>query len=274
MKKKVISMMLCVTMAAGVLTACGSKEAVSDNSAVADGAGEDGTAEDSTEGSDSKEVLVLGTNAEFPPYEYHESQDIVGIDIDIAKAIAEKIGVEVEVEDMQFDSIIPALTSGKIDVGMAGITVSEDRMAFVNFSDSYTTATQVIIVTEGSEIASEDDLAGKKIGVQQGTTGDILATDLEDEGSVVERYNKGMEAVQALSQGKIDAVIIDNNPAKVFVSEVEGLQILEEAFAVEEYAIAIAKDNDELLEKVNAALAELSADGTIEEIVGKYITAE
>lgn len=279
MKKKVISMMLCVTMAAGVLTACGSSETVSDNSAVTDSsdASEEGTTEEGTEESDSeevKEVLVLGTNAEFPPYEYYENQDIVGIDVDMAKAIAEKIGVEVKVEDMQFDSIIPALTSGKIDIGMAGITVSEDRMAFVNFSDSYTTATQVIIVTEGSEIASEDDLAGKKIGVQQGTTGDIFATDLEDKGSVVERYNKGMEAVQALSQGKIDAVIIDNNPAKVFVSEVEGLQILEEAFAVEEYAIAIAKDNDELLEKVNAALAELSADGTIEEIVSKYITAE
>lgn len=256
MKKKVISMMLCVAMAAGVLTACGSKETASDNAA------------------EGAEVLVLATNAEFPPYEYYENQDIVGIDVDMANAIAEKIGVEIKVEDMAFDSIIPSLTSGKADIGMAGITVSEDRKAFVNFTDSYTTATQVVIVAQGSEVASVADLAGKKIGVQQGTTGDIFATDLEDEGSVVERYNKGMEAVQALSQGKIDAVIIDNNPAKVFVSEVEGLQILDEAFAVEEYAIAIAKDNEELLEKINTALEELSADGTIKEIVDKYITAE
>ena len=144
--------------------------------------------------------------------------------------------------------------------------------ASVNFSDTYATGIQAIIVTEDSDIASADDLVGKTIGVQQGTTGDLYATDVE--GATIERYAKGMEAVQSLSQGKIDAVIIDNEPANVFVSEVEGLKILDEAFATEDYAVAVAKDNEELLEQVNTALAELKEDGTLQAIVDKYITAE
>ena len=147
-----------------------------------------------------------------------------------------------------------------------------DRLENVNFSDPYATSSQVIIVTGDSEIGSSDDLSGKKIGVQLGTTGDILADDVE--GATVERYNKGFEAVQALSQGKIDAVIIDRQPAQVFVDENEGLKILDEAFAEEEYAIAIAKDNTELLDKVNAALGELKESGKLDEIIGKYISAE
>ena len=154
----------------------------------------------------------------------------------------------------------------------AGMTVTEDRLASVNFSDTYATGIQAIIVTEDSDIASADDLVGKTIGVQQGTTGDLYATDVE--GATIERYAKGMEAVQSLSQGKIDAVIIDNEPANVFVSEVEGLKILDEAFATEDYAVAVAKDNEELLEQVNTALAELKEDGTLQAIVDKYITAE
>lgn len=244
MKKRLVSVVLCVAMAAAMVVGCGSKEA---------------------------EALVMGTNAEFPPYEYREGDAIVGIDAEIAGAVAEKLGMELKIEDMAFDSLINALTSGKVDMVAAGMTVTEDRLEFVNFSDTYATATQVIIVTEDSAIATVDDLTGKSIGVQQGTTGDIYASDLD---ATIERFAKGMEAVQSLSQGKIDAVIIDNEPAKVFVSEVEGIKILDEAFAVEEYAIAIAKDDEELLADVNKALEELEADGTLADIIGKYISAE
>lgn len=221
---------------------------------------------------DSKDTLVMATNAEFPPYEFHEGDDVVGIDADIARAIGEEMGMEVKIEDMAFDSIIPAVTSGKADFGAAGMTVTEDRKKNVDFTDTYATATQVIIVKEGSDIAGPDDLTGKKIGVQLGTTGDIYADDIED--AEVERYNKGFEAVQALTQDKIDAVVIDGEPAKEFVAEADGLKILDEAFTEEEYAIAVAKDNDDLLKKMNEALASLKESGKIDEIVAKYISAD
>ncbi len=221
-------------------------------------------------GDDTK--LVMATNAEFSPYEYHEGDAIVGIDVDIATAIAKELGKELVVEDMAFDSIIAAVTSGKADIGVAGMTVDPDRLKSVNFSDPYTTATQVIIVSEGSAVASPDDLQGKKVGVQLGTTGDQYASDIE--GASIERYNKGFEAVQALTQGKIDAVIIDNEPAKVFVQQSEGLKILDEEFTTEEYAIAIAKDNTQLLNDVNAALAKLKESGELQAIIDKYISAE
>lgn len=214
----------------------------------------------------------MATNAYFEPYEYYEGDQIVGIDVEMANAVAQKLGMELKVEDMEFDSIIPAVNSGKADIGVAGMTVTEDRLANVSFTNPYTTATQVIIVQEGSEIAGKDDLPGKTIGVQLGTTGDIFASDIENVS--IEQYNKGMDAVQALTTGKIDAVIIDNEPAKQFVSKAEGLKILEEEFVTEAYAIALAKDNEELLEKINTALDELTADGTIQGIIDKYITAE
>ena len=253
MKKKLLSLVLVAAMALSVV-ACGGKKEAAEAPAA------------------EKEVLVMATNAEFPPYEFYEGQEIVGIDAEIAAAIAEKLGCELKIEDMAFDSIIAAVDSGKADFGLAGMTVTEDRLASVNFSDTYATATQVVIVTEDSEITGVADLDGKTIGVQLGTTGDIYAGDIAD--ATIERYNKGFEAVQALTQGKIDAVIIDNEPAKVFVAENEGTKILEEDFAVEEYAAAIAKDNTELLEKVNTALAELTEDGTLQAIVDKYISAE
>ena len=252
MKKKLLSLVLVAAMALAAV-ACGSKE------------------EAPAETSD-KEVLVMATNAEFPPYEYYEGQEIVGIDAEIAAAVAEKLGCELKIEDMAFDSIIAAVSSGKADFGLAGMTVTEKRLESVNFSDTYAHATQVVIVPEGSDIASVADLDGKKVGVQLGTTGDIYAEDIAD--ATIERYNKGFEAVQALSQGKIDAVIIDNEPAKVFVAENEGLVLLDEAFTEEDYAMAIAKENTELLEKVNKALAELKEDGTLQSIVDKYIAAE
>lgn len=237
------------------MVACGSKKTESTEAAEAAGG-----------------TLIMATNAEFPPYEYYEGENVIGIDAEIAQAIADKLGMELKIEDMAFDSIIVAVNSGKADMGMAGMTVTEDRLENVNFSDTYAHASQVVIVKEDSTIASPDDLSGKKVGVQLGTTGDAYAGDIE--GATVERYNKGFEAVQALSQDKIDAVIIDGEPAKVFVEENEGLKILDEAFTEEDYAIAIAKDNDELLEKINGALAELKESGELDKIVDKYITAE
>ena len=210
----------------------------------------------------------------FPPYEFHDGDKIVGIDAEIAQAIADELGMELEIEDIAFDSIIPEIVSGKADMALAGMTVTEDRKASVDFSDTYATASQMIIVKEDSEIAGPDDLKGVTVGVQLGTTGDIYVSDLEADGTTVERYNKGFEAVQALSQGKIDAVVIDGEPAKTFVSETEGLKILDEAFTVEEYAIAVKKGNTELLDKVNGALETLKDNGTLDEIVAKYIKAE
>ncbi len=226
----------------------------------------------SSEETEEKDTLVMATNAEFPPYEYYEGEEIVGIDAEIAAAVAGELGMELKIEDMAFDSIIAAVTSGKADIGAAGMTVTPEREESVSFTDTYARATQVIIVKEGSEVASPDDLVGKTVGVQLGTTGDIYAEDIEN--ATVERYNKGFEAVQALTQDKIDAVVIDGEPAKEFVADAEGLKILDEAFTEEEYAIAVAKDNEELLNQINDALATLKESGKLDEIVAKYISAD
>ena len=278
-KKRVIALTMAALMAAS-LTACGGSAKETTAAAAADttaAAKEESTAAEST-AAESKEAaggkLVMATNAEFPPYEFHDGDKIVGIDAEIAQAIADELGMELEIEDIAFDSIIPEIVSGKADMALAGMTVTEDRKASVDFSDTYATASQMIIVKEDSEIAGPDDLKGVTVGVQLGTTGDIYVSDLEADGTTVERYNKGFEAVQALSQGKIDAVVIDGEPAKTFVSETEGLKILDEAFTVEEYAIAVKKGNTELLDKVNGALETLKDNGTLDEIVAKYIKAE
>ncbi len=214
----------------------------------------------------------MATNAEFPPYKYYDGDKIVGIDVEIAEAIAEDLGMTLKIEDMSFDSIIASVQAGKADIGLAGMTVTEDRLENVNFSDSYASSAQMIIVAQDSDVKGPDDLKGKNIGVQLGTTGDIYAEDIED--ATIERYNKGMEAVQALTQGKVDAVIIDREPAKVFVSQNEGIKMLDEEFTVEEYAAAIAKENEDLLNKVNASIASLKESGKLQEIVDKYINAE
>lgn len=219
-----------------------------------------------------KGELVMATNAEFPPYEYHEGDKIVGIDVEICQAIADEMGKKLVIEDMAFDSVITSVYTGKADIGAAGLTITEDRLKNINFSTPYTTAAQVIIVPGDSDIASPDDLTGKKVGVQLGTTGDIYADDIQD--ATVERYNKGYEAVQALLQGKIDAVMIDNEPAKVYVAQNPELKIVDEAFTYEEYAIAVAKDNEELLNEVNSAIAKLKESGKLDEIINKYISAD
>ena len=279
MKKRVMALTMAALMAAS-LTAFGGSAKETTAAAAADttaAAKEESTAAEST-AAESKEAaggkLVMATNAEFPPYEFYDGDKIVGIDAEIAQAIANELGMELEIEDIAFDSIIPEIVSGKADMALAGMTVTEDRKASVDFSDTYATASQMIIVKEDSKIAGPDDLKGVTVGVQLGTTGDIYVSDLEADGTTVERYNKGFEAVQALSQGKIDAVVIDGEPAKTFVSESEGLKILDEAFTVEEYAIAVKKGNSELLDKINTALESLKDNGTLDEIVAKYIKAE
>jgi polar amino acid transport system substrate-binding protein len=224
--------------------------------------------------------LTMATNAQFPPYEFYEGDKIVGIDAEIAGAIAEKLGLELVIEDMEFDSIITAVKTGKVDIGMAGMTVTDERKESVDFTTSYATGVQVIIVAEGSDITSVDDLfaddANNVIGVQRNTTGDLYCTwDIEDEGlGTIDRYSKGADAVQALKAGKVDCVVIDNEPAKAFVAEVDGLKILDTEYALEDYAGAMSKDNAELYKAVDDALKALIADGTVAKIVGKYINAQ
>lgn len=225
-------------------------------------------------------VLIMATNAEFPPYEYHEGDQVVGIDAEIAQAIAEKLGLTLRIEDMEFDSIISSIKGGKADIGLAGMTVTEERQEEVNFSTSYATGVQVIIVREDSDITSVDDLfaegANHIIGVQLATTGDLYTSDdIEKAGlGTVDRYNKGADAVMALKNGQVDCVVIDNEPAKAFVEANEGLKILDTEYVTEDYAIALSKDNDALQQAVNQALEELIADGTVQSILDKYITAE
>ncbi|MDD3361854.1 MAG: basic amino acid ABC transporter substrate-binding protein [Hespellia sp.] len=255
--KKILSVVL-VAACTISMAACGSNASKSNGS--------------DNSSSDSSDTLVMATNAEFPPYEYYDGDEIVGIDAEFAAAIADKLGMKLKIEDMAFDSIIPAVQGGKADFGAAGITVTDERKTQVDFSDSYYTGRQVIIVTEDSTIASPDDLEGKKMGVQLGTTGDLYVSgDYGDEN--VERFNKGFEAVQSLLQGKIDAVVIDDQPAKAFVAENDGLKILDTEYIEEEYAFCFKKDS-KLVDQVNEAIASLQADGTFDKIVAKYITAE
>ena len=231
-------------------------------------------------GAKDDNTLVMATNAEFPPYEYMEDGEIVGIDAEIAAAIAEKLGMELKIENVDFDSIIIGVQEGKYDFAMAGLTVTDERKEQVDFTDTYATGKQVIIVKEDSAITTADDLfaegANHKIGVQLATTGDLYCTwDIEDEGlGTVERYNKGADAIMALQSGKVDCVVIDNEPAKVFVDQNEGLKILETEYIIEDYAAAVGKDNTELMEKINTALKELIADGTVKGIIDTYIPAE
>ncbi len=222
--------------------------------------------------------LIMATNAEFPPYEYKEGDTIIGIDAEVAKLIADKLDLELEIADVDFDSIIPGVQSGKYDMGMAGMTVTDERKEKVNFSDSYATGVQVVIVKEDSNIKSIDDLEGKKIGAQQGTTGYIYASDSVENGGYGEEnvtgYQNGALAVEALKGGKVDCVIIDNEPAKAYVAANEGLKILDTEYVTEDYAICFAKENTELQEKVNTALKELIEDGSVKKVVDKYIKAD
>ncbi len=241
--------------------------------ALLSGCGADTTAPDADVNKTTEKVLKMGTNATFPPYEFKAGEEFKGIDVEIAAAIAEELGMKLEVVDMEFDSIITSVQKGEVDFGMAGMTVTDERKKEVDFTSSYATGVQVIVVAEGSDIATLDDLEGKKIGTQLGTTGDIYSKDDFGEENVVS-YSKGADAIIALKGGDVDAVIIDNEPAKTFVADNAGLKILDTEYAIEDYAIAINKDNTELLDKINAALEKLTADGTIDKIIAGYIKAE
>lgn len=253
--------------------------------------GSDSTKTEETTAADTKTTLIMATNANFPPYEYKEGSGYAGIDVEIATEIAKKLGMTLEIKDVEFGSIVAGVQTGKYDIGMAGMTVNDERKQQVNFSDSYAKGIQVVIVKEGSEYKSVDDFfvldaegnhtavkEGVLVGVQQNTTGDIYCSDtVENFGfgeDKVKRYSNGADAVAALASGKLSAVVIDDQPAKEFVKANEGLTVLEGSYADEDYAIAVGKENSKLLEKINKALKELTEDGTIAKIVARYIKAE
>lgn len=271
--KKLVCALLAGAMGLSLLAGCGDKAADPATTTPADNG--EGTAA-------TGEMLRMGTNAAFPPYEFvDENNEVAGIDAEIAAAIADKIGMKLEITDMAFESLIPALKGGTIDIVLAGMTVDPERAESVDFTDSYATGVQVIIVPEGSDIApakQEDgtmavDLTGKSIGVQTGTTGDTYCTDDYGQESV-KQFDNGALAVAALKNGQVDCVVIDNEPAKNYVKANEGLKILDTEYIVEDYAAAVLKGNTELLDKVNTAMKELKADGTIDAIIEKYIPAE
>lgn len=278
--KKAAAILLVMSMAAS-FAACGSTETAESEAAPAASAAESKGSEaaeeansEAAEGETAGGTIVMGTNAEFEPWEYHDGDNIVGIDAEIAAALAEKLGMELKIEDMAFDAIIPSVASGKCDFAMAGMTVTEDRKLSVDFTDSYADSALVILVkSDNTEITGLDTLTGHKIGAQLGTTGDVKASEVCGDENV-ERYSTFFEAVQSLKQGKIDAVLLDKAPAKVFLAQNEDIKQAGEELDKEEYAIAVQKGNTELLEKLDAAIDELQADGAIDEIMNKYIPAE
>ena len=262
-----------VSVAALAMTACGGS-ASSAASSVASSAASSEAASSAAAELTTVEAgkLTMATNAAFPPYEMTtDAGEFEGIDVDTAKAIAEKLGLELQIDDMDFDAALLSVQQGKADIVMAGVTVTDERKAVMDFSDSYATGIQSIIVPEGSDIASPDDLAGKKIGTQRGTTGYIYCSDDFGDSNVV-AYDNGLTAVQALNNGQVDAVVIDNAPAQEFVAANPGLKVLDTSYAEEDYAIGMAKGSA-LEDAVNKALEELKADGTLQSIVDKYINA-
>ena len=268
-----------LTVAALALTACGGSSSTA-SSAAASSVASSAAASSEAASAAATELttveagkLTMATNAAFPPYEMTtDAGEFEGIDIETAQAIADKLGLELQIDDMDFDAALLSVQQGKADIVMAGVTVTDERKAVMDFSDSYATGIQSIIVPEGSDIASPDDLAGKKIGTQRGTTGYIYCSDDFGDENVV-AYDDGLTAVQALNNGQVDAVVIDNAPAKEFVAANPGLVILDTSYAEEDYAIGVAKGSS-LKDAVNAALEELKADGTLQSIEDKYITAE
>ena len=225
-----------------------------------------------------KGKLIMSTNAAFPPYEMTDDNgNFIGIDVEIAQAIADKLGLELVIENMEFTAALEAAQQGKSDMVMAGVTVNEDRLAVMDFSDSYATGIQVVIVKEGSDV-NMDNLGEKMIGTQRGTTGYIYASDTPENGGYgedhVKAYDNGMSAVTALMNGQVDCVIIDKAPALEFVAANPGLTILEGNWVEEQYAIGMDEGNTELQEAINKALNELIADGTVQNIIDKYIKAE
>lgn len=257
--KKLLSLVLTIIMTLSLI-ACGSKSSAN-NAAT----------ENTQAATTASKKLVMCTNAEFPPYEYHDGSNIIGIDIDIIKKIGEMKGFEVEIMDIAFDACIPAVMNSKADFAMSGMTVTEDRKENVDFTHTYQTAIQNVIVPSDSTIKNIEDLKGKKIGVIEGYTGDLYAT--EDFGEeYISRYHKNTDGFQSLKSGRIDAFIIDDQVAKALVAEDGGdYKILDSAYALEEYAIAVKKGNKEILDMLNSAIDEMKSNGELQKIIDKYI---
>ena len=285
--KKLLSLLLAASMCVVLLAACGSNGSADASKGAASSApAASAAASGDKAGGDAAEVktiesgkLIMATNAQFPPYEMVADGDGVngtgfeGIDIEIATAIAEKLGLELQVDDMDFDAALTAVQQGKCDLVLAGLTYTDERAQLMTFSDSYAQGVQAIIVKEGSAIASPDDLANAAmIGTQRGTTGYLYCTDDFGEDHVA-AYDSGAAAVQALLNGQVDAVVIDKMPAETFAAENDGLKVLDTAYTTEDYCAAMNKDNEALTKEVNVVLAELKADGTLDQIVAKYINA-
>ena len=259
--KKLFAMILSLTMALS-LAACGGEEPAPE----AEG---DGEAALTTVESGK---LIMSTNAQFPPYEMvADDGTFEGIDVEVAGLIAEKLGLELIVDDMDFDGALLAVQNGKSDMVMAGLTVSEERDKVMDFTSSYAKGVQVVIVNEGSDVTL-DNMGEKMIGVQRGTTGNIYCADEFGEDHVTP-YDDGAVAVQALKNGQVDCVVIDNAPAKSYVEANEGLTILDTEYANEDYAIAVAEGNTALQTAINDALVALIEDGTVQTVVEKYIPA-
>ena len=259
-------------------TAPESSSAAEDTSSEASGEEASGTASAETASYDVETVedgvLIMSTNAAFPPYEMtNDAGEFEGIDVEMAGEIAKRLGLELQIDDMDFDAALLAVQQGKSDIAMAGITITEDRLVNMDFSNTYANGVQSVIVPEGSDITSPDDLAGKLVGVQRGTTGYTFCIDEFGEDAVAP-FDNGNTAVQNLVSGKVDAVVIDNAPAQEYVAANPGLTILDTAFADEDYAIGVAKGNTQLLDAINGILAEMEADGTTQAIIDKYISAE
>ena len=285
--KKALSLMTAAALVLS-LAACGStassaasSEAASPEAASCDAASSEAASSEAASETETAELstvepgkLIMSTNAAFPPYEMTtDSGEFEGIDIETAQAIADKLGLELQIDDMDFDAALLAVQQGKADMVMAGVTVTDERQNVMDFTDSYATGIQSIIVKEDSDIASVDDLAGKKIGTQRGTTGYLYCSDDFGDENVV-AYDNGLTAVQMLNNGQVDCVVIDNAPAKEFIAANPGLKLLDTAYVEESYAIGVGKGNTELKDAINTALEELKADGTLQAIVDKYITAE
>ncbi len=285
--KKALSLMTAAALVLS-LAACGStassaasSEAASPEAASSDAASSEAASSEAASETETAELstvepgkLIMSTNAAFPPYEMTtDSGEFEGIDIETAQAIADKLGLELQIDDMDFDAALLAVQQGKADMVMAGVTVTDEPQNVMGFTDSYATGIQSIIVKEDSDIASVDDLAGKKIGTQRGTTGYLYCSDDFGDENVV-AYDDGLTAVQMLNNGQVDCVVIDNAPAKEFIAANPGLKLLDTAYVEESYAIGIGKGNTELKDAINTALEELKADGTLQAIVDKYITAE
>lgn len=252
---KVISLVSASVLTMGMLVGCGSSKQTSAEQTTTQASGD---------------VIVMGTNAEFEPFEYRDGLEVVGFDVEIAKKVAEKLGKELVIEDMAFDSLVMALNTDKIDFIAAGMTATEERKTQVDFSDAYFNSQQMIIVkADNTTIATSDDLAGKKVGVQLGTTGDLFVSGAEGIAEVVQ-FQAGTQAIMDLKNGKIDAVVIDAEPAKKMTQGQSDLKLLDAPFVEEEYAIAVKKGDADILTAINETLAEIKADGTYDEIYTKF----